>query len=568
VNTPPLLALLLLPFVAWLPGRARAFALTVWTACTAVIVPLSVGRAAWVGILAALLAYEVGSGFSVSRRARRAVGRAVAVRMLVLGVGLVAVFGVVFAATRSDISTSLDARLRLWHQAVGLFTADPITGAGPTTFSWARLVHVPAFADRVPARDAHSVPLQTLADGGLLLAIAFAGVVVAWGVLLVRRRAMLEPGRRLAAAVVIGYAAASLRDDLSFLPAIMVLVIVLAAWAVPPRRHTDPLRNRRRPPLMAAAFAVVLVLSVPWVLQLNLVRLETEAARQAALAGDWERALSGFQRAANGQPRSALHWMSVGYAAERLGRVDAAVSAYETARELSPGDARPWGALAALTDDPSEGARLLTNAAARTRDAQYAYRLTSGLESEIGRADAVRFMAISVVMRPDILATLGLDEASAVAGALPDAIAEAGQLAPRHPQESVWDAALLLGKTLPMDAPVQWRVVAAAREGDANRAKDLLGEAFRVDPTATRTQQAAAVVARLTCDRDALEQADRLLNLAARNQPIPRQGIAEDRTIGLYREPELGDYQPIDGPRVPEGPPWPFGLIEVPDCGW
>lgn len=569
VNTPPLLALLLLPFVAWLPhGPLRTGALAVWAACALVIIPLSVGRAAWVGFVVALLAYEVASGFSATRRAWGAFGGAVAPRATLLGIGLFAALGVGFAAARTDLPTSLEARIRLWQQAVALFADDPITGAGPTTFSWARLIHVPAFADRVPARDAHSVPLQTLADGGLLLAVTFLMVAVAWVLLLLRRRGLRDPGRRLAAAVVVGYAAASLFDDLSFLPAVMVLLIVLAAWAVPPREETEPLTGHRQPALAAAAFALVLILSVPWVVQLSLVRLETEAARQAALAGDWEGALAGFQRAVGGQPRSALHWMSVGYAAERLDRVSVAVSAYETARGLSPGDARPWGALAALAADPSEAAELLETAAEWTRDAQYAYRLASGLESEIGAAEAVRFMSISVVMRPDILATLRLDEASAVAVALPEAIAEAGQLAPRHRHESLWDASLLLSTPLPADAPIQWRVAAATRDGDLARANDLLSEARRVDPSSVRTQQAAALVARSACDREAFERADRLMELAEDNRPAPRHEIADDRTIGLYREPELGDYQPIDGPRVPEGQPWPFGLIEVPDCGW
>ncbi|MEO6578154.1 MAG: hypothetical protein ABIO99_04560, partial [Candidatus Limnocylindria bacterium] len=40
------------------------------------------------------------------------------------------------------------------------------------------------------------------------------------------------------------------------------------------------------------------------------------------------------------------------------------------------------------------------------------------------------------------------------------------------------------------------------------------------------------------------------------------------RRPGLYRLPELGDYQPVIEVVVPEVPLWPFGLIEVPDCGW
>jgi hypothetical protein len=85
-------------------------------------------------------------------------------------------------------------------------------------------------------------------------------------------------------------------------------------------------------------------------------------------------------------------------------------------------------------------------------------------------------------------------------------------------------------------------------------------------PAGPRRDLAAVAVARLACDEDGGDAATR--RLAHRPADVMRgDHPVRIGPAGLYRDLELGDYQPITGRSVPDPAPWPFGLIEVPDCG-
>lgn len=562
INTPPVLLFLTVPFVTWLPdARSRRIFLGVLAVTAIIVIPFSVGRAAWLGIAVAVASLAVLSGLPALARRRRA---AIVGGSAVVMAGALAVWLLI---TRFDsVVAALDSRVRLWQQAGGLFTTDPLTGAGPGTFSWARLAHVPDFTDRVGAAAAHNVPMQTLAEGGILLGAALAFIVAAWGWQVAAGRRQLDGSRRLAVAAVIGFAAFSLLDDFSFLPAVTVLVIILAAWSLPDRvlaRDAAAVTGWR-------GFAVPVVLVVaaaitaPAAASLGLMRIGLTDARAAAIAGDWDAALRGFRAATSAQPASALHWMSVGLAEHHLGRGEAAIEAYRAAVRVSSGDPRPWGALAALSGG-GDAIDLLREAARRSNDPQYAYRLAAALAADGQEVEAAEFLAIASVIQPELYATVSEPMRSLVRAELPAAIDRVGSVGGREPREAAWNAALAAGETDP-DAPIQWRVAGRVRDGDVARARALLEEAELRDPRSVRTWQAAAAVAAMTCDRDALERAEANIELLGR-EPIDGDHRVAERRPGVYREPDLGDYQPISEASLPELPAWPLGLIEVPDCG-
>lgn len=572
VNTPPVLVLLVAPFVAWLPPSSFRRTMVVLLALAAVIiVPFSVGRAAWVGMAVALAAAEPLFGFPIGRRVLAAVRRgSVAARGGVAAAGLVALALIAVIVSRLDsLVAVIDSRIRLWQQGAGLFAADPLTGAGPSTFPWARLTHAPDFVDRVGARLTHSIPMQTLAEGGLVLGIAVVAIAIAWITLIVDRREQLDTRRRLAAAAVIGYAGLGLFDDLSFLPAVTVIVVVLAAWAIPSPLEPAPVRGRlvgTRGLLLPAVLAITAVVALPGVIWINTARIETEAARRAAFAGDWERSLAGFRRGVDLQPSNALYWAGVGLIEHRLGHDEAAREAYAVGREFSPGDPRPWGALAALTDDPEEERALLLEAARRSNTPQYAYRLARAHLAAGDRTAGARFLAVAVVIRPGLFAVVPDDLRAEVRDALPEAVATVGSIAGRDPDEALWNAALASGEVHPA-APLPWHAMERLAAGVPDDAQRLVNEAIGTTPRDPRAHQAASALARARCDRAAYEHAESALDRLGREASDPDHGIAE-RPGGLYLEQEFGDYQPLNGPSVPATPQWPLGLVEVPDCGW
>src|SRR5207245_1393079 len=89
-----------------------------------------------------------------------------------------------------------------WKEAAGAFSDRPIAGWGAGSFP---VVHLLYRRDSLPVRQPHSVPLQWLAETGLvgtLLVLAAFGLLLAAGLRAVR--AEVEPRRRLLAAALLG----------------------------------------------------------------------------------------------------------------------------------------------------------------------------------------------------------------------------------------------------------------------------------------------------------------------------------------------------------------------------
>jgi O-antigen ligase len=571
-NVFPVLALLAVPFIAWLPsGRMRSLLAGLLAAAALVIVPFSMGRAGWLGMAVALGALEPLSDWPVGRRllARTSPRLPAWLPLAVASVSAGAAAAVVVGTTRIGpmLAETLDTRLRLWDQALGIFAAAPLTGSGPSTYSWARLEHVSGYADRVGAILAHNVPLQTVADGGLLLTLGFASVIVVWLVTMLKRRLLLDTGQRLAAAALIGVAAVSLFDDFSFLPAVGALIVTLAAWTVPYPAQDGALPGQRRFGLAAVA-AGVMLLTIPSVVNVALARVEAASGRAAAVAGSWSTAQEHFEAAVDRYGTHGGYWLGVALARVHAGDEVGAVEAYDRVRQLAPGDPRPWGALAHLTGDEAERMELLEHAARRSNSPGYVWRLARALR-EVGSGEAPDFAAIAVVLDSRLYAELGaIDvERSAVRSQLDEAMRRVGRLEDVDPESPRWDADLHDG-TLPPDAPPQWTAVAEAAADRLAVAERQLEAARDQAPHEARTHQAAMAVARFKCDRGEYEAALQLERLTADrlfgSRPV---GVAEQREP-VYRDLGLGDYQPPGVLPLPVLDRWPGSLVHLPDCGW
>lgn len=567
-NAYPTLVLLGLAFAAQIEGdRPRLVARLALGLPALVVVPLSTGRAGWLGlavalvVLASLAASPGRWRAGIAAAARRLPGGGVAVVVLAVAL-LVVVTGALGGRIGEVIASNLDSRARIWGQAAGIFLADPLTGSGPGTFSWVRLEHVPPFTDPIGVVLTHSVPLQVLADGGLVLGLGLGLCVLAWLWALASGLPRTTPAHRWAAAGVLGVAAASLLDDFSTLPAVTAATVTLAAWALPAPRLAPRLAPRYARPVrwsLIGAVALVAAAAVLPTVQVERARLAAESARAAALAGRWADAVEGYAVAAEALPSMGAYHLGLGFARAQLGDHEGAREAYERVRSLAPGDPRSYGALAALADEPEERRALLSEAVRRSTDPRHAWALGDLLAGDGDAAGAVAAYARAVVLRPDLLRLLpetGELGRREVAAAVPAAAERAGSLGSLPVRQPAWDTGLAMGQ-LPPDAPPAWEAVLAASAGELGRARELLADARAVSPHDQSTLLADAFVATASCDPEAAEATLRRIGWSP-TEASERLRVERDP---IYRELSLGSQLPPAAVELPPAPRWPLGLV-------
>jgi tetratricopeptide (TPR) repeat protein/O-antigen ligase len=575
-NVFPVLSLLAIPALRWQPpGLGRRLLIGAWAVSSVAVIPLSAGRAGWLGMVVAALAYDWLSGWVWVRGAVSWLwGR----RLLAPAVGLAAVaagaVGVVVATRFSGLlDSALDGRGEIWRQALAIFAADPLTGGGPSTYSWLRLEHVPDYTYPVVVRLAHSVPLLTLADGGLVLFVALVALVVAWAT--AARPFLADPARRTAVAVLVGFAAASLFDDFSSLPAVLAVVIIFAAWVVAPEGGSE--RERFwvvTPPLvLPVVIAALALVVIPSVIGVDSARVAASQGRDAAVRGDWGAAKERFEVAVANHAEDAGYWLGLGLARAELGDKAGARSAYDTARQLSPGDPRGWGAEAVLATDPSERIALLSEAAKRTTsDPSYAFLLGNALEAA-GRTDeATRAYAVAVAFGSDLISQFpptptsgGRPARQEVENAVRWFLDNLGAGAAVSEHAVLWNLALADDR-LTADAGPAWRAVDLARKADPAGAAAAERGAQAASPYDATTLAALLAVDRLTCNRTAFDRVAAWVGAYRPARPAALTIVREH----VYREDALSSYLPPEAERLPADERWPWPFIGAPPAcpGW
>jgi tetratricopeptide (TPR) repeat protein len=567
-NTFPILALVGLPFLLETPsGLARRVLVMLYVGASMVVIPLSVGRAAYLGILVALSTYELLRGAPLVRGTIRALRRRRLLWAAVAGGLVLLLSGAALEAARGWglVLSVMALRWRLWEQAASIFVRTPLTGGGPSTFHWLRLENALDYGDRGTVYLAHDVLMQTLADGGLLLLAALGIVLATYAWTILQQRATLDRRQRIGLAVLIGFGAASLLDDMSTFNAVTAIVVTLAAWVLG-RQSSAPGGRQRW--VLPVAVALLAAASLPAVASIDVARSNAAAARQAALAGNWRAAADRFRTAIAAHPVDAGYQLGLGFALAHVDLRGAAVTAFDAAQKLASGDPRPYGALATLTPDARERAQLLDLAARRTiRDPQYAYRLGGAL-MEIGDLDrATDAYALAVAIDSRLFGALptGVDK-SAVAAAVKTTVRGFRDQADIIGPWVEHDVALALGRLTP-DAPPAWRAVAAAQDGRLDEADQFVSAALAEEPHAAIPYQAAAYVAAARCDSARLTRLRTLYDLVL-TVPTTQPGRVVERWDDAYREQGLGDYQPLEPGTMPALGDWPVPLVTAPPrCG-
>jgi tetratricopeptide (TPR) repeat protein len=559
VNTLPVLVLLAIPFLMRLePGVVRTVLAAVIGLSAVVVIPISNGRAGYIGLAVAGLAYAALNPAS-GRLVRGLSGR----RLAAWSIGLAAaiVLGLVVVGPRFVDALGTSGRLLIWEQGLNMIAASPLIGSGPGVYSWVRMEFPPAGADLLALRLLHNVPLLTMVEGGVVLLAGNVVALAAWGAAALARRQAWGTPERATVAALVGFAAASLLDDFSFLPAVVAAVLALGAFLT-------PAESGRGGWLTPAVIALAGVASLPSLVAVDVARAGAQDARTAMVDGAYSEALAGFETATRAHPENGGYWLGLGMAAAYAGDEERAITAYERSIQAAPGDSRGYAALAHLGPAEERIANLEAAAARTLDDPQDAARLGVALAEQGDLDRAIHSWARAVALRPEVVRLLPYDEMS-----ISDAVvtAEAKLLvlaeprpAPGENDAALWDIGLAMD-ALPSAADLAWRAVHAARHGDLERALTLASDAVAEAPTDARSYQAMAAVAAFNCDaeaeRAALELESHAVGAWVAPDPEPR-AVREF----IYREASMGPSQPPGARLDLRVERWPWSLVDRPVC--
>ena len=231
-------------------------------------------------------------------------------------------------------------RLQWWREAVRIFADRPLGGSGAGTFEIAR---TQVRRDAVSVTEPHSVPLQILADTGIVGGALLVVFVGAAGLGVVRSLRRLD-GDEHAAAVALAifpavYAAHALVDfDLDFLaltgPALLVTGVLLGVGR-PLRRGGAGIGAL----VVVAAVAVAAVVSLgsPW-----LATRKLDSATRAIDAAQLAQAVSDANSARSLNPLLPDPLYTLGEAAARAGDLAAARARFRQATRLQPENTSTW----------------------------------------------------------------------------------------------------------------------------------------------------------------------------------------------------------------------------------
>jgi O-antigen ligase/polysaccharide polymerase Wzy-like membrane protein len=312
------------------------------------------GVLALVGALLVVLVVSLALRRSLDAGRRRVVGRwliaiaAVLVVAAAVGASVAAADAVSSGRKCAEVVNdpsrfgSLDVSNRLcwWEEAVDVYRAHAPEGAGAATFEIARKRFRP---NAETVLQPHSVPLQQLADGGvvalgLFLVVILAGIAVC--VCAVRRLSGLE---RTAAVALVAAPAAYLGHSLvdynwDFLAVTAPTMVALGSLAAAGR---ETLVRGRRPTLGIG----IVVLAVLVLVSFSFPRLADRAERRstrALAAGDVEKALDEAHWAHRLNPVSVDPLFAQARVAELRGLESRAENYYIRAVELQPDNPLTW----------------------------------------------------------------------------------------------------------------------------------------------------------------------------------------------------------------------------------
>jgi tetratricopeptide (TPR) repeat protein len=241
-------------------------------------------------------------------------------------------------------SVASTSRWNWWQEAWESWRKHPAVGTGAGSFE---LTHRMLRVDGTVATEPHNLPLQFMAETGIIGLLLFVGLVLAGAGALVETLRRLDGEDRLAAAALVvavfAYVVHSVVDfDWDFVavtaPAVLVLGLLIAAGRPAlPRVRFETRRAILTVAAGAIAAAALYSLTAPW-----LASRRVDDAYAALARGDRPAAASDARSAHNLNPLSVDALIAWGAAEASLGNVAGAGRLYTKAIAIQPDNWKPW----------------------------------------------------------------------------------------------------------------------------------------------------------------------------------------------------------------------------------
>jgi O-antigen ligase/tetratricopeptide (TPR) repeat protein len=305
----------------------------------AALIVLIVGsRTLWAALGIATLLVGAPTVVRVWRRNPQArgilVGGILAILVLIVLSGVAAAL-----LQRASSATSVGWRTAMWGPLLEVWARNPIAGYGPGSFPW--ILQLTNYFDTNTWAPRHpdSVPLQLVAEAGLLGILSVVVVVAT----------LLPPilrGRSDAARfVAFTIAVASFGANPTEFPFLMAVVIGWVAFVIPHETKAhEALRGVLRP-LPVASFIALGVVAAAYLATLG-AAFSYESARSAVVDGDLDEARRAFDVAISFDPSLALYRRQRGELAYLEGDAKDAAADLQEATRLNPSDDLAWRVLA------------------------------------------------------------------------------------------------------------------------------------------------------------------------------------------------------------------------------
>ena len=551
-----------MPVALLIPHRRLRRAMLIGLAVVAVpLTLLSGSRSAWLAAAVAGLVLVAPAAvrrlrptwLALVARSRRLTPRDVG--LAVAGLAVLAL-AVAFIAPRLTDVRSLVFRGYLWRDTLAAWSQNPVFGIGPGSMPLARQAAAPPLSFPVRQPHSHDVALGILGDAGLVglaaalvLFVTFVVVAGPW-----RTRSLAG---RAAFAVLMGFAAGMLFEDLTFLPAFNLLVIVLVAIALLDAgvvRWQPIPRAARLPAAVVAGVAGVALVAVMAVGDAGAIAYRN--GTDAASEGHWPAAYSEFRHAAALDPWNPAAPKALAVAADRLGLTDEARAAATRAVRLAPGDGASWINLALLCREQGDRScarhaadRAVDAATPQGRELVNAAIVYEWLGDTAAADRAYRLSMLATYLtgltqpwpRP---ITIGPDQGS--------------ELAADIEERNLLVARRLTGEPIRVDdyAGSIARSLAAAMIGDQATAEEEVRRGLRRDPSSTTMWEVAALLGRhYGTDDGRLERvADATRGQGLPDPSRPPSLIYDIATFRAYP----GDGLVTGAERLVPDQPWPW----------
>ncbi|HVE73842.1 MAG TPA: O-antigen ligase family protein [Mycobacteriales bacterium] len=346
-------------------GLVAALALLVASLSSAVQGPI----AGLAGLAVVALAVALDAHGHVRRRALAALGACAGLAAAILAVGIAGV-----GPARSFFTgISYEGRTWYWRAALRMFRDEPVTGVGLDSYGLAWRLARPVEAPRALGGDtysdsAHSILLQHLAQGGLVLGLAYLGFVVVVLIALLGGLRRLRGQQRLLLAGLggawVAYQVQALvsidQVPLLLTNYVLAAAIVVAAGGSRLRRLTlpgavpapAPVRKGGKPARVAApppprtltgldvTALGVLTLGALWLAWLAFIPLRASVAvrngDEAVASQDGPGAFAAYARAVDLTPGNGLYWIKKAEAHGRSQETGEAERAFAEAFRRDP----------------------------------------------------------------------------------------------------------------------------------------------------------------------------------------------------------------------------------------